>query len=313
MTGVVLASCSAPGGIATATAPPKPAHVSPKPEASAAKAAFWQAFHAGRYEQIPQVLVQLTAAYLDYPYDPELALLVAHSHLWRVSERARDKETTGDPTVTDDLIVAAFYFDQAARLTPGDERIQGWLGSCELALGTVHNEQRLIRQGYFRTRDAMHAYPEFNGFTLGFTMSGADRKDERYSEALEAMWRSVSECSNGKAGADEPDYSKLAPKQAGLNADPACWNTPKAPHNFEGFWWTLGLMELKAGNVERGKAALRNAALSPVYSGWAYQERLERDMNEADSLAAAFAKGEASAEGRMIFGSAMSCVACHQE
>lgn len=305
-------SCSSPGGIATATAPPKPAHQSPKPAAAAAKSAFWDAFHAGRHEQIPQALTQLTAAYLEYPYDPELALLIAHTHLWRVSERARDESVSGDPTVTDDLVVAAFYFDQAERLTPRDRRIDGWLGSCELALGTVHNEQRLIRQGYFRTRDSMRAYPEFNGFTLGFTMSGADRSDERYAEALEAMWRAVEECSGGKANARAPDYSRWVAEQSRLNPDPACWNSPKAPHNFEGFWWTLGVMELKAGNVERGRRALANAKLSPDYKTWAFRDLLERDLAEAEQIGHAFATGAPGIENRLLFGSPASCVACHQ-
>jgi hypothetical protein len=308
-----LQSCSTPGGIATATAPPKPAHISPKPEAAGAKAAFWDAFSAGRYDQIPQVLTRLTAAYLEYPYDPELALLTGHAHLWRVGERARDEAASSNPNITDDLIVAAFYFDQAARLSPDDQRIKGWLGGSELALGTVHNEQRLIRQGYFRTRDAMQAYPEFNGFTLGNTMSGADRNDERYAEALDAMWRTVVQCSKGRAGPDSPDYSHVAPIREQVNPDPACWNVPKAPHNFEGFWWALGIMEFKAGNAERGSAALRNAALSPTYAAWPFRQRLEQDLSEAEALTQAFKSGDKSAEERLLFRSAASCMACHQE
>ena len=71
------------------------------------------------------------------------------------------------------------------------------------------------------------------------------------------MWRAAERCSDGRATTGTPSsdsYDSVA-----TSADPACFNTPQAPHNWEGFWWTLGLMELKGGDVARGELSGRTA------------------------------------------------------
>ena len=64
----------------------------------------------------------LTAAYLENPSDPELALLLPHVHLWTLSERSRGA-AAADPGITDHAILADRYFGEAHALASSDARI----------------------------------------------------------------------------------------------------------------------------------------------------------------------------------------------
>src|SRR5215471_241176 len=94
--------------MAIASAPKKTATPATSVAAKEANAAFWNTFHRGSYEDIPRVMDGLSAAYLQDPGDAETALHLAHTHLWRVAERARMVEVP--PTITDDIVVAHKYF-----------------------------------------------------------------------------------------------------------------------------------------------------------------------------------------------------------
>jgi hypothetical protein len=118
----------------------------------------------------------LTAAYLENPNDPRLALLLAHTHLWKVSERARLSPVP--PEITDHLILAERYFAEARQLAPDDDRIPGWLGSVKLALGTIHRDERVTREGYFMVKEAAAT-------TYRFIKTVPEYATWRYKPALE--------------------------------------------------------------------------------------------------------------------------------
>lgn len=40
-----------------------------------------------------------------------------------------------------------------------------------MAEGTIHKDEKLIRQGYFRMLDSVKAWPEFNLLTAGYVMT----------------------------------------------------------------------------------------------------------------------------------------------
>ncbi len=58
-------------------------------KAKAANAKFWDVFHGGRYEQIPEVLEALTAAYIENPRDATTAAHIGFSHVWSLNEQVR--------------------------------------------------------------------------------------------------------------------------------------------------------------------------------------------------------------------------------
>lgn len=273
-----------------------------------AQESFWRAFYAGRYEALPGATALLTAAYLENPRDPEVALLLAHAHLWKVAERRRVEGR--DPTVTDHLVLAEAYFEEAYRLAPTDHRIVGWLASVRIPLGGLRQDSALARRGYALLEEAARRYPAFNHFTAAFAMSGLPATDARYQRALDHVWQNVARCGGPRGGAVPSDRSVYERARA---ADPACANTPKAPHNYEGFMLNLGDMLVKAGKPEQARAVYAQARFAPAYADWPHRERLEQRILDAEGAAALFARARSpEEEPEMMFGSAYSCAACHQ-
>jgi hypothetical protein len=276
-----------------------------------ARQTFWDAFYASDYGALDRVTFLLTAAYLENPRDPELTLLLAHAHLWRVSERRRLAEP--DPTVTDHLALAEAYFEEAYRLAPDDHRIVGWLGSVRMPLGGLRQDSVLAREGYDLLEEAVRRYPEFNHFTAGFSLGGLPADDPRFEAALGHLWANVDACSGVRAGdaLDDASVYDLA-----VRTDVSCGNTAKAPHNYEGFMLTLGDLLVKAGDPDRARAVYGRARLSPAYDEWPYRDKLEQRVLSADEAAALFAQARAPdsdvEEPEILFGSAYSCAACHQ-
>lgn len=200
--GTALATVGYPQ-LAVYSAPRKVAHASDSPQAIQAQQAFRAALLAQRYEALPELTEALTAAYVKYPNDPKLALLVGHAHLWRVAERDRDPNRRAG--VTDALVLANFYFNEAYRLQPDDHRIAGWMASTQIALGSVHDDERARRRGYFTLKASAQAYPEFNYFTMGYVLSRLPAGDPKLGEAVEAMWTALDRCLGHKADRRHPD------------------------------------------------------------------------------------------------------------
>ncbi len=281
---------------------PRAPHRSESDLARRASAAFRQALLAGRYEALPGITRLLSAAYLENPHDPEIALLLAHAHLWRISERAR--LDTPDPSITDHLILAERYFEQAYRLSPEDHRIIGWLGTVRLSLGRLHQDEALERQGHRLLQEAVRRYPQFNHFTAGYVLGGYPRDHAWYREALDHMQRNIGHCSGVRSGeitADRSIYDLAA------RADDACANSASVPHNFEGFLMSMGDMLMKAGDPRLAQAFYVRAREAPAYGSWPYRELLERRIAQAGSAAA----GAPGDRLEMMSGSAYSCTACH--
>lgn len=302
---IVLAAAAAAGLTLANPAPSASPNL-----AQQGKGAFWGLFRAGMYDRIDDALLPLTAAFLQDHTNGETALLIAHAHLWRAAERTRNPRTHTDPRITDSIILARHYFEQAARLLPDDRRIDGWLASTELALGAIHGDPDDTSRGTQRLREAWQSYPAFNGFTFGHMLSTAPRDSDTFAMARKAMWSTVASCSRGTITPDAPTASEML--ELAKAADPACWNSEKAPHNFEGFWWSVALIEAKAGNADTARACFDNARLAPSFASWPYRETFETDASGLDQLIASFAATEPQAEQRLLINTAHSCMACHQ-
>ena len=297
--------------LAVATAPEKEPRPSTSTLARDAKTAFRTALYAGDYPALPEATRLLTAAYLDNPRDPETAMLLGHAHLWRVSERARIPREEQDPALADELILAERYFEEARRLAPDDHRVLGWLGGVRLALGSVHQDERLTRRGYFMLREAVDRYPEFNHFSMGYVLSGLPRTDERFGEAVEHMWRNLDRCVGERVDRQRPGYAPYMSGATTEGPERVCWNGPKAPHNFEGFMLNFGDLLVKAGEPDVAREVYANARLSETYAEWPYREVLERRIVNADSVAERFEQAPPEDEPEVMLRSAFACTACH--
>lgn len=291
------------------------AEKSPEPVASElsrhASKTFREALYDARYSDLPEARRLLTAAYLENPADPEIALLLAHSHLWTLSERSRIGDAR-DPGITDFAILAEHYFGEAGKLAPYDDRIAGWHGGVRLALGEIHADERTTRTGYFQLRESVRRYPEFNGFSAAFPLSGQPRDSERFAEAVDLMWLNLEECGGVDFDRESFDYAAWMDSRTASGRKRVCWNTDTVPHNFEGFFLFMGDLLTKTGDVDNAARAYRAAKLAPEFSQWRFAPVLEARLANLGARAAAFARAEhPSEEPEMMFGSDYACTGCH--
>ena len=109
-TATMLGGCAY---FAVTFAPNKKPAASRSAAAEQADAYFWKTLHAGNYEDIPEALRRLKAAYLENPSDPVTAAHIGFLHLWRLSERNR--LVAIPPGITDNAVLARKYFGEAVR------------------------------------------------------------------------------------------------------------------------------------------------------------------------------------------------------
>ena len=278
--------------------------------AAHAKSKFRDALYEADYEGNDRAQFLLTAAYLENPRDPEIALLLAHSHLWQLSERTR--LTQSDPQITDHALLADHYFGEAHTLAPEDDRIHGWRGAVRMTLGSINDNEALKRRGYFQLREGARAYPEFNAFSAGYPLGGLPRDGKRFAEGVEFMWQNLEACGGEDFNRANFSYVDVMASQTDQGPERACWSTALVPHNFEGFFLTMGDMLTKSGDVENARRAYETAKLTPSYSTWRYASILDARLEHLDARARQFASAATvEEEPEMMFRSSYSCTGCH--
>jgi len=264
---VVLALAVGCGTLAVWSAPEKRASAARTAEALRADELFWRTLHGGGYEQIPRTLTALKAAYLANPSDAVTAAHIGWMHIWRLAERSRLGSAAG-PDITDDATLARRYFEEAVRLDPADARYLGFYASLLMTEGTIHRDEKLVRRGYYTMRDAVAAWPEFNYFTSGYSVSAQPHDSSRFREGLEAQWLNLDVCVGESVDRANPNYARYMRLETREGAKRVCWNSWIAPHNLEGFFLNLGDMLVKAGEPERAVTMYSNATLTPDYAHW---------------------------------------------
>ena len=291
------------------------------PLAVTADTLFWRTLHAGQYDSIPRAMLLLKAAYLQNPRDPKTTAHVGFLHAWAAAERAR--LASAPPSITDELILARAYFARAAVLDPTDARVQGFHAVFEMSDATVQRDSVAFAAGLARARSAIAAWPEFNWFTVGYTLSGRDHTSPLFREGLAMQWRTMDACSRTSVDRTNPTAA-VALRALATERDPlrrrACWNSWIAPHNVEGFFLNMGDMLVKSGDWRTGVRVYALARGMYSYPRWAFRDVLEARIAHAEANVAVFRQpamdrpGPATAEGpRMLLGSRIACVACHQQ
>lgn len=309
VTSMALTGC---GYVAEHTAPKKQPATSRTPQALSADELFWSTLHGADYEHIAPALEAETAAYLGGTNDAVATAHVGWLHIWRLSERQR--LTAVPATITDDATLSRKYFQEAVALNPNDARYLGFLASATLAEGSIHQDEAETRRGYYLMLDAIKAYPEFNLFTAGYTMSSQPADSDRYKQALEWQWQNLDVCVGKKVDRKSAEYAKYMPQATDKGIKRVCWNTWIAPHNFEGFFLNMGDMQVKSGDWQTGRKLYENAKLSSTYAQWNFREVLEQRIREAQQNVAAFNAKPDTANYKPLMGaSSFSCVACHQQ
>ena len=322
-----MAACAAPGARVPQAVPARPpaeparGGVPRAPLAETADTVFWRTLHAGQYDSIPRAMFLLKAAYLQNPRDPRTTAHVGFLHAWAAAERARLASVP--PTMTDQLILARTYFARAAALDPSDARVQGFHASFEMSDALAQRDSTAFAAGLARGRAAVAAWPEFNWFTVGYTLSGRDHASPLFREALDMQWRTVDACSRTRVDRANPTAAVTLRAEV-TEEDPkrrrACWNSWAAPHNVEGFLLNMGDMLVKSGDWRAGVRVYALARGMHSYPRWAFRDVLEARIANAEANVAAFRRPQAAgpepagADGpRIMLGSRFACVACHQQ
>ncbi len=301
--------------MAIMAAPSKAPLIDVSPEATSADAAFWKVLHGGEYGAIGATLDQLKAAYLKHPQDARIASHIAFLHVWRLTERTRLPQISA--SITDDATMARTYFQEAVKLAPHDARFRGFLASMTMAEGSLHGDEKEIRQGFFMMQDAVDAWPEFNLFTSGYVMSTFPYDSEKFLKALEEQWATLDLCVGTHVDRENLDFAPWMRLETRTGPKRACWNSEIAPHNFEGFFLNLGDMEVKAGHPKIARAAYAQAKQSKTYAQWPYRDVLDRRIAQAEDNVALFRverlPNDTEKEHRMMIDTAFACMGCHQE
>lgn len=258
---------------------------------------FWNTLHQGKYNQIDQAIFLLTAAYLQNPHDPKLAAHLGFLHIWKITERAREK--TIPPTIVNEIILAKKYFSDAYELDPHDARILGFLGDSQLVEGAIFQDPRQQVHGYFTLQEAIRRWPEFNLFAAGYVMSDLPADSKNFKEALDWQWKTLDLCAGVKVNRNNPDFAPYMKLETQSGPKRACWDSWIAPHNFEGFFMNMGDMLVKSGDIKTAKIIYRNATLTKNYQTWPYKNELLKRITSPD-------------KNNMMFNSKYGCAGCHQ-
>jgi hypothetical protein len=310
--GAALLGAAGCGTLAVWLAPAKQPSPQRAPQAARADEVFWRTLHTGDYDGIPAAIDALTAAYLADPRDAVTAAHVAWLHFWRLSERARLR-AAGGPAITDHAVLARRYFEEAVRLDPAEARYLGFYAGALMAEGAIHQDQALIRRGFFTLKDAVAAWPEFNLFTAGYIAGLQPHDSPRFRDGLDAMWANMDACVGERADRAHPEYSRYMRLETTEGPKRVCWNSWIAPHNFEGFFLHFGDMLVKSGDPARAVTMYGNARLAAEYAAWPFKDVLERRIAEAESNVEAFRRVAPPPDGAtMMIRSRYACVGCHQ-
>lgn len=307
----LLLSLTACERIALLGTPAKKSEISTSVLAKNAKHQFWHSLHAGHYNDIPQLAMMLTAAYLQNPNDPQLAALLGFVHIWKITERQRIANQS--PLITDEIILAKKFYSDALQLAPNNPIYQGFFGDTQLIEGQIfHDEQEQVR-GYFTLKKAIHNWPEFNYFTAGYPMSTLAADSAHFQEGLEWQWKTLDVCAGQHVNRQNPTFSPYLARQTTKGTQRACWNSWAAPYNFEGFFLNMGDMLVKHGEWEKATIIYKNAQLAANYSSWPYRFMLEKRIANAQENVSNFQKTSSNPDKTILFNSGYGCVACHQQ
>ena len=272
---------------------------------------FWTTLHKGSYQDIAQADYLLMAAYLQNPNDPKIAAHLGFLHIWKITERQREKAIP--PTITNEIILSKKYFADAVELNPSDARFLGFYGDTELVEGKIFHDKREEVRGYFTLKRAINKWPEFNYFTAGYILSGQSSKSEHFKQALEWQWNTLDACAGEKVDRANPVYNAYMKRETQKGPQRACWNSWIAPYNFEGFMMNMGDMLVKSGDWQTAIIVYQNAKLEKNFMSWPYHQLLEKRIVNARDNVANFQKKIIDPDKSIMFNSGYGCAACHQQ
>lgn len=274
-----------------------------------AVAAFWVAFLAEDYAALPELTAGLDAAAMEQPDDPEIALIRAHAHLWRLAEFERDP-SQGGAVQAMSAMAAIAAFGTARELAPDDARIPCWLGIVEINTGTVIGDAAMIAQGHADVDASVEGFPEFSLFCRMLEHENDPYDSPEFALAVDALWQTLDLCYDEAVDRTAPELSGYLDQQTEEGSKRVCWNLhPKAVHNWQGFLLHAGDVIAKSGDAEVA-AILYEDALLLDWRSWQHQDLIEDRLAEVVDRAASYADADPTNDAEIGSG-IYNCAMCH--
>lgn len=283
---------------------------------------FLASFRAAAYETIGIYQSGFGRIMQARPDAPIARARMGYLAIWAFAERYR---LSSVPSNLFDLAGACYqHFSEAGKLAPQNMLFKGFDADCTSLLAAVlpdtqaEQKQSLQSLGMFKSGAAVQGLPEFNLFTIAYPMLMLPANSAQFQQGLEMLFQNLEVCSNGPIDRNNPDYT------AYMNSNPVftgtkryCGNTERAPHNYEGFFLTMGDALVKAGKVQAAIVAYKNAKLIPAsYASWPYKAILERNLANAQAFVEPFQAPVdpfvKPAYPTIMFNTEYSCMGCHQ-
>lgn len=291
------------------------------PEAERATTAFWEIFHANQPDKLPQVLDDLTAAYVRDANDPVLTTVLAGAHLWRFQMRSRFGESAEQAR---DHVALTLKYARETKTLLGDplERdstVPSIITTAHWQTAVLEGDDELRLNSHIDLLSDTQVYPEFAGFVQGWILGAMLPPDDpRYSESPKGYDIMLDAC----AGFDVPKgqkFNRIIHSLYSLKTlvgDRTCYNNPVAPHNIEGTFLAMGDIYLKQGDLASAQLWYENVQTAPTYATWQYQDVLAGRLANLASLSAKFVADGGTfdvGEPAMSFQSDISCGVCHTQ
>lgn len=268
--------------------------------------AIRDAFRDNAYDSYAALAKGIDAASKAHPDDPNIARYSAVLRLWRLTESTRDPKF-GLLDAAPVLLEAQARFETARRLAPGDGRLNGWSAALTLRSGQALGLSTQIDAGKRELEASIAAYPAFNLFVQGASLSALPRTDPDFAKATDKMYATLKECGY----ALDPQKPVLPADAMPTVSGGVCGNSSYAPHNLEGLFLNFGDAMVKAGKPDIAKVLYGNAQTRSSYATWPYRPKLEERITNAEKNAASFADTDPANDFKMPIEDGYFCVTCH--
>ncbi len=262
---------------------------------------FWDNFHAGNYDSIPNILEKLKQSYYKNPGDYKLLSHIAFTHAWAIGEDGKAEDSA---QIIDHATLARQYFKDAFELTPEkDWRLYGFYASFMMAEGTIHGNDKQVTKGYFEMKKAVKKYPEFNLFTKAYSIMNGGRR----AEAIEDLWKNLDKCACEKVDRKNLDYRNYISLRNVESKMSTCWNTWIAPHNLDGFFLIFGDLLLQEKDRQGALMMYRNATYTDNFDNWHYKGKVLQRISKVENAIA-----ENKIKAGIFPHDYDQCMVCHQ-
>ncbi|MEM7160102.1 MAG: hypothetical protein AAF799_45110 [Myxococcota bacterium] len=285
-------------------------------EPSAGRTAFFDAFGRGAYEELDDIIGELSREHLEG--DDVSTSVLAFAHAWKLSEGARQ---TAEPRVIEHADLAVRFFDEALEASGDDPRLIGFLGSFEAAAGTIHDERAQRRMGWNKLLKARRQWPQWGGFTLGYVATQLDSDERRFRKGIRAFWRNLDACAGERVDRERFELTDELMDAFTSDSDPwnwrACSNTDVVPYNIEGFFLAFGDILAKGGETDDARRMYRIALETEDSETWPHRWLAQSRLDNLEALHgwfnAAIDRTQAvDAERVTMIAGPFACAGCHQ-